>query len=524
MILSHLERPRAIYLIVALLFIGSLAIYSYSLEGQPWHGDEITYLGWGANYVSLISKGDYGNPCLVTLDNCKDLFHVPAFGLTYSPVRNLFIGLPMYILGADNGNFYNWSCYWDCYHKDEGPSISEMTAGRLLSPFFGAGAVVLVFVIGRKMFGTSFGILASLVLMFYDMWVWYSREIMVEIHYVFFALLSIALLLHSLGGQRIKITYFTASAVVLGFSLNSKLLAVCFAGLFFGIIIINRLSVQSGSGSKRRIGRAALLASSFFLISLLGMFLAEPGFYVNPVEEIKIMKSDMDTYNHDVWYIGYPTTQNLQPKSLHSLFQFAVFPSFLEDIPSGTAQDQWGSLGWTYPPTYSSVPMTVFFFAGLGFLSYRIWKSRNLMANEMLLLLWLASTVVLTLVIVKDFSLERYLLPLEVSVIFISCYGLWSFLQRLQGNKMRVAIAALFVFAHSTTSLLYLDKIYFSPGTMWVNPLHYGTLQESMDNPLTLAVNAVFVIVLASSTVSILRKYRFQRYDINNKAGQDLKR
>lgn len=510
---------------MAALCLSSLAMYSYSLEGQPWHGDEITYLGWGANYVNLISKGDFGSPCLVTLDRCHQLFHIPAFGLTYSPLRNILIGTPMYLLGQDAGNFYNWSCFWDCYHKDEGPTISEMTAGRILSPAFGAGAIVLAFVIGKKMFDRNFGILAAALLMFYDLWVWYSREIMVEIHYVFFSLLSIALLLHSFESGRIKLRYFVPSGIMLGIALNSKLLAVCFSGLFFCLILFKTLSSQNVGEKKNRVGRATVFVSVFFLLSLLGMALAEPGFYQNPVGEIKQIKYDMDNYNRDVWYIGYPTTHNLQAGTFYSLMQFTVFPSFLEKQISAPSNDIWGNFGWTYPPTYSSIPLAIFFFAGVAFLVYNTARSKNMMTMEVLLLTWFATTVVFTMLIVKDFSLERYLMPVEISMIFISCYGLWSFARAIRGMRTRLAFASVFISSHAATSLLYLDKIYFSPGTMWVNPLHYGTLQESLDNPFTLAVNIVFVaflVIVLAVTLNTRRSHTFG--DINSGAGQDLKR
>ena len=122
-----------------------------------------------------------------------------------------------------------------------------------------------------------------------------------------------------------------------------------------------------------------------------------------------------------------------------------------------------------------------------------------------MILFWFGSSLVLTLVIVKDFSLERYLLPLEMSVLFIASYGLWNFIKSIPYSKLRIPFASLFILVHSMTSLLYWQKIYFSPGTMWVNPLHYGTLQQSFDNPLTLGANLLFVSISAVLSYPILR-------------------
>src|SRR5579885_3527154 len=97
-------RSKSSYLVPLLLFSGSLLVYSYNLAGQPWHGDEITYLGWGGNYVHLVANGDLDDPCLASLDNCNILFHIPAFALTYSPLRNVILGTPMYLSKQDGGN------------------------------------------------------------------------------------------------------------------------------------------------------------------------------------------------------------------------------------------------------------------------------------------------------------------------------------------------------------------------------------------------------------------------------------
>lgn len=494
MALDNLILSKSNYLIAIALFFSSFFIYGFNLQGQPWHGDEITYLGWGGNYFNLLGKGDFNNPCLDSLDSCHLLFHIPAFGLTYSTIRNILIGLPMYLTHQNNGNFYNWSCYWDCYNSHNGPTVNEMTAGRLLSPLFGSLAVVLLFFIGKMLFNKTVGTVASIFFLFYDLWLWYSRSIMVEVHYIFFALLSILLLLYSFRIKKRGTVYFVSSAILLGFALNSKMLAIAFSGLFLGIIIIKCLS--SNEPRKDRLNPVAktiVVAASFFSISLLGFFLAEPGFYDDPINEIKHVKADMDNYNRDVWYIGYPSINNIQVKSTISVFHFIVFPSFIEQKILNPSLDLHGNFGWTYPPTYSSVPMTLFFFVGIGSVIYHVIKYKNWLSSELLLVIWFASTFLLTIVIVRDFSLERYLLPLETSVLVIASYGAWHFVKGVTNNKAKILFVSFVLFVHSMTSLSYWQKIYFSPGTMWVNPLHYGTLQQSLDNPITFDMNLLFV-------------------------------
>lgn len=491
--LTAFVMSKSNYIIPLLLFSSASFIYEYNLSGQPWHGDEVTYLGWGGNYFYLMAKGDLNDPCLISLDNCNSLFHIPAFGLTYSPLRNILIGFPMYLTNHDDGNFHNWSCYWDCYNRHEGPSVAEMTAGRLLSPIFGSLTIVLSFLIGKMLFNKGVGIIVAFFFLFYDLWIWYSRSIMVEVHYIFFALLSLFLLLYALKNERQKIQYFILSAIIFGVALNSKMLAVSFSGLFFCIILFRSMSCKKINNSKKkRLSKTCLLIFSFFSISLLGLLLVEPGFYQNPLGEIKIIKNDMDNYNHDVWYIGYPSLHNLQLKSVESILHYVLFPSFIEKQISDPSLNLSGNFGWTYPPTYSSISLSVFFFIGFAYVINKIIKSNVKTSSELLLIIWFASTFFLTLVIVKDFSLERYLLPLEISILFIASYGLWNFILEISNNKLKIIFGIYVVFAHSETALLYWEKIYFSPGTTWVNPLHYGTLQESLDNSFAFITNVIF--------------------------------
>jgi hypothetical protein len=81
-----------------------------------------------------------------------------------------------------------------------------------------------------------------------------------------------------------------------------------------------------------------------------------------------------------------------------------------------------------------------------------------------------------------------------ISIIIIASYGFWSFMRGISNNKTKIVFVTCFLFAHAVTSMSYWQKIYLSPGMFWTNPLSYGTLQESLVNPVTLIVNIVFVI------------------------------
>lgn len=505
--LVHFINTNSNYIIPIMLFLGSFLLYSYNLEGQPWHGDEVVYLSWAGNYIHLIKEGDFANPCLVSLDNCHLLYHIPAFGMTYSPLRNLLIGFPMDLRHEDSGYFNIWACYWQCPDHTSLPTVQEFTAGRLLSPFFGALTIVISFLIGKFFFNKYVGIIFSLLFLFYDLWLWYSRSVMTEVHYVFFTMLSLLLLLYAFKTGHLKIRYLILSAITFGFAFTSKMLSVEFSGLFLGIILFGVLFKKEAGSTfgKGHVPKICLSVFLFLTITVLSFFLTLPGFYQNPLHQIAVTKSDMDNYNHDVWFIGYPTIHGIQIKNMITVFHYALLPSFIEQQILEPNSSPFGKLSLISPLTYSSVPLSIFFFIGLGYLIYRVRKFKNY-AQDGVVLIWFISTFIFTLLMVKDFSQERYLLPLLISIIFIASYGFWNFINGMTHNKTKIAFAVCFVFAHSVTALLDWQKFYFSPATTWTSPLTFGTLQGSLDNSFTFAVNATFVGLLLFMVAILFRE------------------
>lgn len=499
------------YIIPLILFLCALVIYGYNLEGQPRHGDEINYLGWAGNYIHLINNGDLANSCLISIDNCNSLYHIPAHGATYSPLRMILIGFPLSLEHQDTGNFYDWSCYWfTCYNFHDAPTVEQMAAGRLLSPIFGSLTIVIAFLIGKILYNRYLGLTFSVLFLFYNLWVWYSRTIMTEVHYIFFSMLALLLLLHSFKSGHLKIRYFILSTVSFGCALTSKLLSIEFLPLLISIIIVNYFPNSSKNTNKEKIIKMTMIVAVFLLLSVFSFLLTQPGFYKDPLVQIKTIKSDMDNYNRDVWFIAYPTIQGIQPTRILLLFHYTLFPSPIEHQIPGAYPNSIFKIGWNSPPTNSSLPITIFFFIGFAYLIQKIKNLKNC-KSEVLMLSWFVSTFILTLMIARDFSLERYLLPFLLSIIIISTYGLWNFIKNITSNKIKTVFTLHFLFAHSITSMYYWKEFYQSPGTFWTNPLPYGTLQESLINPLTLFVNITFVIfVIYLTTIKFRQKIKIR--------------
>ena len=328
--------------------------------------------------------------------------------------------------------------------------------------------IAIVFLIGKILFNRNVGIIFSLLFMFYNLWVWYSRTIMTEVHYIFFSMLALLLLLYSFRTGHLRIKYLVSSGIAFGCAFTSKLLSVEFSILFASIILFYSLS-QRLPVDRRHVLKTSLIIGAFFLIAILGFLLTEPGFYKNPIHQITAIKSDMDNYNRDVWFIAYPTIQGLEPTRMLSLFHYTLFPSPIEHTIPGAYPNSTFKLGWNSPPTNSSIPLTVFFFVGIGYIINRIRKLKDCIP-EALVLICFVSTFFTTLMIARDLSLERYMLPFLISIIIIASYGFWNFTRHITNKKIQISFIACALFAHAVTSMSYWQKIYFSPGTFWTNP------------------------------------------------------
>ena len=213
---------------------------------------------------------------------------------------------------------------------------------------------------------------------------------------------------------------------------------------------------------RKHVLKIGLTVVVFFLIAVLGFLLTEPGFYKNPIHQIIVIKSDMDNYNRDVWFIAYPTIQGLEPARMLSLFHYALFPSPIEHTIPGAYPNSTFKLGWNNPQTNSSIPLTVFFFVGIWYMIQKIRKFKDCIP-ESLVLIWFVSTFFTTLMIARDLSLERYMLPFLISIIVIASYGFWSFTRQITSKKIQISFMACVIFAPCCHFHVILAKDLFFP-------------------------------------------------------------
>jgi len=254
-----LQRRFSPYLIPVLLFVCAYTIYSYNLEGQPWHGDEWLFNAGGIVYLDLIKNGDLLNPCWNGIGECDRLHELnEEWPQRSGHVRDILIGISRDLAGADEGNPLAWSHYWSkkevraefgIIKKDGTPwqeegeniTLSDLAAGRALSPVFGSLTVVLAYFIGKILFNRITGLTFALILVFYSLWILNSRLAMTEVFVNFFILLAITLLVYSFK-EKIFVNYkfFILSAIVFGLAINTKLTSLEIVFLFATIILFRK--------------------------------------------------------------------------------------------------------------------------------------------------------------------------------------------------------------------------------------------------------------------------------------------
>jgi len=228
------KQSKYNFIIPALLLISSFSLYSYNLEGQSPHGDELLYLSWGGVFFDSLKEGDLNSPCLKNLRDCELLFSPEdkfgtGFHLSYTPLRNFFVGFGQYLTTGENkGDFYEWSCKWyPCWDNEYIPSREELSSGRFFSAIFGSLTIVVAFFIGKTLFNRTTGLFFSLMLLFLSLWVVNSRIIMSEVYLYFFILLSILFLLKSFKKENNHWKlFFIFSAISFGIALNIKVIGI----------------------------------------------------------------------------------------------------------------------------------------------------------------------------------------------------------------------------------------------------------------------------------------------------------
>ncbi len=155
-------------------------------------------------------------------------------------------------------------------------SINDFTTvqifliGRFIIALFGTGTVLLVYLIGTRMYSRRVGLISALFLTFSFLHISYSRIIKPDVLMVFFGLLSF--LFAYLIYERGKITDYVLAAIFLAFSVATKYTTVF---LILPILLAHLLgSLNRGKGALAILLDKKLLILLAFMVG--GFFLANP--------------------------------------------------------------------------------------------------------------------------------------------------------------------------------------------------------------------------------------------------------
>ena len=484
------------YLIPILLFILSFVIYSYNLEGQPLYGDEITYFAWGGVYFDLIKNGDLNNPCMKGLEGCGLLFDPNWSGrnMNYVPLRNFFVGFGQFLTTGENqGHFYSMSCLGlgnPCWDPTLQPSIEEITNSRFFSPIFGSLAIVLAFLIGKNLFDRTIGLSFSLILLFYSIWLMHSRLVMTEVYLHFFILLSILLLLKSFKKtNNHRIPFFILGAISFGIALHIKLVAVevlipILVMIFFYDSYNEKLNFWFFK-NKKNLLKASSLVLVFFVIFSITFVATFPRYYENTFAQLLDLEEDTKT-----GFVSLPTAEKNYLFNTLGTLQITLLPYLKDSFFDVFSEEAQKTRLLAPPPTFSTIPLSLFFFVGLINMIRKI-KSRNLKFSEFSLLVWFTSTFIFSVLIIDFLWIGRYYLPLMFPIMFIAAYALGDFIKQIQNQKVKILFFTLFITTHSLYIISFFDKLYFS-NIRWYSPFPVS-LQHALIDPLVSVSTIIFV-------------------------------
>jgi len=500
------KQSKYNFIIPSLLLIGSFSLYSYNLEGQTPHGDELLYLSWGGVYFDLIKEGDLNNPCLKNIADCGELLYAPKgrYEISYTPIRNFLVGFSQYLTTGENkGEFYQWSCAWyPCFDiANYWPSPEELSSGRLFSIIFGSLTIVLIFFIGKILFNRTIGLFASLTLLTFSLWVVNSRLIMSEVYLYFFILLSILFLLKSFKKEnKFRILFFILAAISFGLAFNIKTMAFQMI-LPIAVMILFYSSFNEKLNfrffkNRKNIIKVISLVLIFFVISTISFLVAFPRYYDDPVN--KMLTIAEHSPGDVTLFSSFPTSEKNYLHRILGTTQVLLVPHLMDPyfhdlFPEEVEENR--RYGQGIPFNYSTIPLSLFFFIGIIYMIRKI-KTGNLNFSELALLVWFTSLFILSVLIADKPPIERYYLSPFFPLILIASYGLWNFIQQIQNQKGKIVFFMSFIIAHSLYLIPHIDKIYLHiyQWRFWKSPLPVGS-ELSLNEPIVYVSSIIFVVI-----------------------------
>jgi hypothetical protein len=267
------------------------------LQFQRFHGDESYWLR--------------STKCFKLFFIDKDLHSRQWENLKIEPVGKYIIGLTLYIAGYGDridelSRMWRWNWRkdfnWNVV-RGRVPPKETVYVARLAMALFGSFTCLLIYWIGRILWGVKAGIISSLLLAYNPLMLVCSRRAMTDAPLLFFLTSNIILVIYfyrSLLKQKLLRTFVFAvliginSALAAGTKLNGGLAGLIFSGFCIFVVLIKGVHYSFSKGSLRnritkfitdRTIKAALI--SLFISGVIATLVfvgMNPSLYSKPLE------------------------------------------------------------------------------------------------------------------------------------------------------------------------------------------------------------------------------------------------
>jgi len=503
-----LQEKNIVFLICVIFFIFSFFILEFNISEQGIFIDEVFHHTFGLLWYDYVISGDLQNPCITGIGDCEmPVMKCEGVDLriaTGGMVKGIFTGIGDELFSNTEKTYYGNLEPCRPIHNNISvsgeniPSSNELGSARFFFPIFGSLSVVVSFLIGRNIFSNLVGIVFGSALLFHSLFMLYSRIIQSEIFLIFFISLSILLTLLAFKKQnKIQFKYLILSGITFAFAINVKLTAVELIPLLFIIILwrsdLNQKFSISKIIEKKFFTKSILLLGIFSIVVFSSLFVTNPYYYSNPIEQLKGQFDGMQELsqhykeNRSEWsttqkfYMPFLGTSSVTLVPLIDTY-YHIFDS--ENIPQSALNGH----------TFTSIPLSVLFFIGIFYLINQI-RVKKLLFSEVIILVWFTSFFIFTSLGVESYNSTKYYVLMILPITLIMSYGFSKFLNKISNNFPRIIFFITTISVHAITYLIFWENIYFNSEKIWRLPYDIN-FQKSILEPITLISSLIFLSVL----------------------------
>jgi hypothetical protein len=498
------KSQKKSFLILIIIFVGSYTVLGFNIEGQGIDIDEMFHHGFAMSYFDLTKEGKVLDPCITGKGECE-LIDLTCAGQVQwvasgGIIKGILIGLGDHFF-SDNERVYYAShdVQQPCRPIHNGveipgvniPTQSELAAARFFSPIFGAMTVVLAFLIGKILFNRFTGIIFSTILLFHGLWIHHSRIIISEVYVNFFMISTVFLLLYALNSkEKLQIKYLIFAGIIFALAINTKITSLEIFP-FLLLIIIFRGTIKEKLNFKKLkninfIKKSLLFTGIFLGVIFVSLITTFPFYWVDPIGQMVTQYNVAFSEEYGAITEPWTHTKKILLPFVESATIVPLIDTYYhifspEHIPESVKNGH----------TFSSIPLSLFFIIGLGYLILKI-KRKNLLFSEFLIISWYLSIYVFLSLTLESYNTSRHFIPIIFPMILIMSYGLWKFLKNFSYDKIKIFFIFSVVSCHAITILIFSELIYFKPDMIWIMP-SIITFRDALSNPIVLFSGIAFM-------------------------------